>query len=66
MKKLLLLIVVFCLVLCVFTACDPDRGGVSDDPDGEVSPSPDVTASPKVTPSPNVSQSPAPSNPVTP
>lgn len=66
MKKLILLIVVFCLVLCVFTACDPDRGGVSDDPDGEISPSPDVTTSPKVSDSPNVSPSPDPSSPITP
>lgn len=63
MKKLVLLIVVFCLVLCIFTACDSDRGEVSDDSDGEVTSSPDVSASPQLSPSPDVSASPDPITP---
>lgn len=63
MKKLVLLIVVFCLVLCIFTACDSDRGEVSDDPDGEVTSSPDISASPRISPSPDVSTSPDPITP---
>ncbi len=63
MKKFILLLVVFCLVLCIFTACDSDRGEVSDDPDGEVTSSPDVSASPHVSSSPDVSASPDPITP---
>ncbi len=69
MRKAIIIVAVLCLIVCVFCACNAERGRVSSDPDGMTTDAPHssapVTETPE-TPSPGISASPTPSSVITP